>query len=503
MQVRKEGNRRLFRFFSLSALFLATAVLAGAQVGPTGPESPAPGIPLHQTLANGLDLVVLALPSADRVSIALVFRGGAEAQTSKTAGYPRLAEGILFRGTVAAPGEPEPAGAIEALLPLSTSGGTGSDSFSVGFSLVPESLDQGLDTLADLFSELRQDSAFSDTAAIQEAKTTMLALLAQASEDPEAVYKAALDRRLFSTAAWRLDTYGAPGVVQAATSEGLRAYAATWFGPNNAVLVMTGALDPKAAFKDAESAFGAWKKAADPWKTPPAPFSKPGVSRPTLLVYPDPGVPMGEALIEMRYRGPDSPSARSVQAELWAELVDQPGSRLLKAVLAGMPSWSSPSSVEAGYTVSRTASRFSISTRIALSAKGNPADAAMTFKEIVRGSEMYALKSNPSYFAARDLEAGKTSLRGKRATALAEPETAAAYLADRWIQGGTPWLDSWETRLDAVAGKDLSSFSDEYFMKNLEIIALRIAPGEYAARKKAIDSYGFSSIGPEKAFWWQ
>jgi len=317
------------------------------------------------------------------------------------------------------------------------------------------------------------------------------------------VYRAALDKKLFSTAPWRLDPNGSPGLVQTATPEDVKAFAAAWYVSNNALLVMTGGLDPKMSVQEAESAFSAWKKPADPWKTPPAVLPKPGVSRPTLLVYPDPSVPNGEARIEMRYRGPDSPSARSVQAELWAELAGSPGSRLLKAVGTGMPAWSAPTSTATRYSASRTASWFSISTRIALSAKGNPADAAMTFKEIVRGSEMYALKSNPSYFSARELESGKTGLKDERAALLAEPETAAAWLADRWIQGGWNWVDTWESKLDAVAGKDLSAFSDEYFMKNLEIIALRLSPEEYAARKKAMDSYGFTSISPEKAFWWQ
>jgi predicted Zn-dependent peptidase len=499
----KEGHRGLARFCCASILFLAASFLAGAQSAATKPEIAVPGKPYYKALPNGLDIIVLPLPSVDRVSISLVFRGGAEGQGAKTAGYPSLAEGVLFRGTVTNPGEPEPAGAVDALAPLSLSGGTGEDRFSIGFTLAPEMLGQGLDTLAYLLSEVRQDSAFSDAAAIQEAKSALLARIALEMEDPGAIYEAAQNKKLFSTAPWRLDPSGAPSLVQAASSEGLKAYAAAWLCPNNAVLVMAGSLDAEASFQAAESAFASWKKSADPWKIQPAAFPKPGVTRPTLLVYPDPSVPKGEAYIEMRYRGPDSPSARSIQAELWAELADKPGSRLNKAIVSGMPSWSAPALAEIRYEASRFASWFSLSTKIGLSAKGNPADAAMSFKEIVRGAEMYALKSNPSYFTAKDLEAGKSSLREEKAAILAEPETAVLWLADRWVQGGWSWVEGWESRLGTVVGKDLSAFSDEYFMKNLETIALRLAPEEYAARKKGIDSYGFNLIVSEKAFWWQ
>jgi predicted Zn-dependent peptidase len=484
-------------------LFLAGAILAGAQDAPPPHEDLKPGIPQYTTLANGLDVVVLPIPSANRLSISLVFRGGAESQSAKTAGYPRLAEGVLFRGTVLNPGEPEPAGAIEALVPLSTTGGTGADRFTIGFTVTPDLLGQGLNTLSYLLSELRQDSAFSDATTLEEAKSAVLAEIAQDAGDPNFIYKAALDKKLFSTAPWRLAPQGSPSVVQAASSDDLKTYAAAWLVPNDAVLILSGALDSGKAILAAEETFSSWKKSADPWKAPPASFPKPGVTRPTLLVYPDPSIPKGQASIELRYRGPDSPAARSVQTELWAGLATTPSSRLLKAIASGMPSWSSPSSTEITYDASRFASWFSLSTRIGLSAKGNPADAAMTFKEVVRGSEMYALKSNPSYFGAKDLEAGKARLREEKAEALSDPDDAALWIADRWVQGGLSWLDSWEAKLGAATGKDLSAFADEYFMKNLEIIALRLSPEEYASRKKSIDSYGFTAINPDKAFWWQ
>ncbi|MCX7027789.1 MAG: hypothetical protein NT061_09965, partial [Spirochaetes bacterium] len=194
------GRRKAARLFCLSLFCLALPFLAAAQ-----------GIlPQHKTLANGLDIVVLPIPSTDRISLSLVFRGGAEGQNSKTAGYPRLVERVLFRGSVSNPGEPEPAGAMEALAPLSTTGGTDRDRFSLGFSVAPEILGQGLDTLALLFSELRRESAFSDPAALKEAKSASLAEIARKSDDPSTIYESALSKKLFSTAPWRLDPLGSP-----------------------------------------------------------------------------------------------------------------------------------------------------------------------------------------------------------------------------------------------------------------------------------------------------
>ena len=500
LRARVEGSARLAFLLVFSFIL---AICAEAQGTAVPAEAPKPIAPFYRTFTNGLDVVALSIPSADRVSLSLVFRGGAEGQSAKTAGWLRLSERVLFRGTASSPGEPEPAGAIDALSPLSIGGGTSQDRFDVYFSVAPEMLDQGLDTLAYLFSELRRETAFSDPIALGEAKTAALAEIVGEASDPKLAYESALAKKLFSAAPWRLDPAGSPSLIQSATAMDLEALAAAWFVPNNAVIILAGAFNPEAALDACDSAFSSWRKSADPWKTPPAALAKPGVLRPTLLVYPDPSLPMGEAFVEMRYRGPDSLQARCAQAELWAEMAVSPGSRLLKALSSGMPAWSSASSYSAEYRPSRYASWFSISTKIGLSAKGNPADAAMVFKEIVRGSEMYLLKSNSSYFGAKDLEAGKASLRQKRDEALSNPDKAVLYLADGWIKGGFPWLSSWDEKLGAVSGKDLSSFADEYFMKNLEIIALRLSPEEYTARKKKIEGYGFTSISPTKAFWWQ
>ena len=252
-----------------------------------------------------------------------------------------------------------------------------------------------------------------------------------------------------------------------------------------------------------EKSFSSWKKAGDPWKTPLAAFPKPGITRPTLMAYPDPSVQPGDAFLEMRYRGPDSGSSRSPSAELWAELASQSGSRLALAIEKGMPKWSAPSAIAAKYKPSKSASWFSVSAQIALDAKGSVADSVLNFKEIVRGSEMYAMKTNAAYFTSKEYERAKEALLKKRLATLSDPLKAGAAIADGWILGGSAWMRSWSDRIGKVTSKDIASFADEYFMKNLEVVSIRLAPNDYAARKKSFDAYGFELITSQKAFWWR
>jgi zinc protease len=433
----------------------------------------------------------------------IVFRSGAEAQTNKTAGLFRLLEQVLFRGAASSPGEPEPAGAIDALDATAFDGGAQADRFGFAFSLSPGMVGQGLDTIAYLFSGLRLETAFSDPQNLDEARSASLLGINQAFSDPTAIYKSAMAKKLFSSAPWRLDIAGADYILNSATEASLKALAAAWLVPNNAVLILAGDFDPETVVPMIGKAFSSWKKGADPWKTPPAAFPKPGVTRPTLMVYPDPSMQPGEALIEMRYRGPDAASTRSPAAELWAEMASQPGSKLAQAISKGLPKWSSPSSISAVYKVSRSASWFSASARILLDTKGSAAESVLTFKEIVRGTEMYAMKTNASYFGQKEYERAKEALLEKRDAMLADPQEAVSRLAGDWVLGGSAWISSWPDRIRKVGSKDITAFADEYFMKNLEVVSIRLGPDDYASRKKSFDSYGFELITPQKAFWWR
>jgi predicted Zn-dependent peptidase len=454
-------------------------------------------------LANGMEVLLREIPGSGSVYIGLVFRGGAEAQSNKNAGQLRLLEYFLFRGLASYPGEPEPAGALEAIGAISPQGGAELDRFGFSFSVRPEFLPQALDTLAQLFSSLRLETAFRDPEAFQEARDSSLLALSQSAADPAAVFEAALARKMFAAAPWRLDIPGADYIVAATTKESLAALASAWLVPNNSALVVAGDFSASDTMPLIEQAFGSWKKSTDPWKIPPASLPKPGVVRPTLMVYSDPQVPAGEAVMEIRYRGPDNSTALYPAAVLWNELAATKDGRMAQALRKALPQSADPREIQTAYKATRSVSWFSVSARVSFDSRNNPADMAMTFKETVRGSEMYAMKTNPAYFSQASYESAISALLERRMARLSDPAEAGMLISDGWIQGGAAWIRNWPDRISKVRQKEIAAFADEYFMRNLEIVAVRVNPADYAARKKTFDSYGFEQLAPAKAFWWK
>ncbi|MCE5257352.1 MAG: insulinase family protein [Spirochaetaceae bacterium] len=484
---------------------MAGTLLAPVSVqGQASPSSfPSSAAIQNYLLPNGMEVVLAPQQGAQKVFVGIAFKSGTDIQTSKTAGLFGLLEQLTFRGRADAPGEPEPAAALEAIGASDVSGGISRDGFSFSYLVEPDQLRQGLDTLAYLFSELRLDTAFSDPSALAAAKEACTQAAARQEDDPEAVYNHAVNKKLFSSGAWRLDVEGPESVLNQATEASLESLAEQWLVPNNAALIVCGAFAPEDAKTMVESSFSDGEKEADPWKSAPKPFPKPGVARPTFMVYPDPSVIPGQAKIEMRYRGPDISSGKAATAILWAEMASSEDGRLAAAIKKGMPKGSSPSEIAVHYEAKRNSSVFSISTTIAIDAKANPADSAMTFKEIVRGSEAYALKTNAAYFSAKDYEKAKAALMDRREAQLSDPQSAGTLIGEAWTSGGYAWFSQWPDKVGKLTAKDMQAFADEYFMKNLEIVAVRLNPAEYEKRKKTFTSYGFELISPEKAFWWQ
>lgn len=493
-------------FFALSAGLVATGAQTlqdGTSTQTAKPESAAAGAPYRKVLDNGLEILVLEQPEADHVRMGIVFRAGATAQTAQTAGLFRLLELVLFRGNATDPGEPEPGGAVEALGAENISGGAKSDRFDFIFDIQSDRVAQGFDTLQSLFSDYRLETALADPAALEEARNAALLSLKEYSTGPDEVYEAAIVRKLFARAPWRFDTAGADYLIRAADGDKLRTLASTWLLPNNAVLIVAGDVDAAKIAVMAETAFGAWKRGSDPWKTAPAAFPKPGVTRPTWMTYPDPSVPQGQASVEMLYRGPDVAStAHYGAAILWEVLAASPTGRLSTAVQKGMPKAAQISTPTVRYRPSRDSSWFSLEFSFKLEGVSTTADRVLSLKEIVRGSEMYAMKTNLSYFSKAEYETARSSLHENRATALMDPARGITILADSWLAGGADQLVRWAERVDRTTSKEVAAFADEYFMRNLEVVALRINPADYAARKKTFDSYGFEQINAAKAFWW-
>ena len=335
-----------------------------------------------------------------------------------------------------------------------------------------------------------------------QARATAIQAARIASLDPASIFEASVNRKLFGKYPWRRDIAGQEKTLAELPAEAVAVAVRASFAPNSALLVLAGDIEPDAAKTAAENAFGSWNKPVDAPKQRVSAFPTPGVTRPTWLVRQDPAIPEGSARVELRYRGPDPDSEPKAAraAVLWAELAGTPTGRFASVLAKSAPGFMKSEGLAVRYVPVAGSAWIGISASLK---SDNAASRTQQFKELARNTEMYAMKSNSSYFKAEEYAAARNRLLEARTEALESPEGAGRALADAWILWGLDDYFAFPEALAKTGAKDIVALADTYFMKNLEVVSLGLNPADYSKQKKTLLTNGFEEVSAEKAFWWQ
>ena len=457
-----------------------------------------------KTLSNGLTVLLDPIENVDNIGIVLAFHAGADAQTAPNAGLFKFLEYALFNGSATKPGISEPALAIDVLEPNSIEGGSGIDRFEFGFSSKKENIVPALDTLLYLFSAERREFIFAQQDGIEYARQSTRALIQNEFSDGDALSNMAVIKKLFSKEPYRLDTFGADYVVEKTDIPKLKSLAATWLVPNNACIAISGGFDKAQVLELIEQRFGQLEKSKDPWPTALGIFPKPGVTRPVFLVFPDTSVSTGQMKIEMRYRGPDPKDTRSYTSALMLqELASASTSRFQTAIRKGMPKGCNPEDIQLVYTPTRNSSWLAVNATLSVPTGKKPADLVFAFKELARGTELYMIKANASYFSSAEYQKARESLLEKKMAIQGEPLQSAVHMSTFWSWGIPSFLFQESDAIMKSGQKDVSQLVDTYVQKNLEVVMIRIDEALYEANKKNFAGYGFETVSGKNALWWR
>jgi len=487
----------------LKRICLSISVLLLSLIGLTVPL-PLFAEPDIKTLENGLTVLLDPIEGTENIAIVLAFHAGSDAQTASTAGLFKFLEYILFNGPATKPGISEPASAIDVLEPDGIEGGAGIDRFEFGFSSKKENLIPALDTLLYLFSQERREFIFAQEDGIEYARQSTRALIQNQFSDNDILSNMASIKKLFSKEPYRLDTLGADYIIEKADIATLQKLASSWFVPNNACIAIAGGFDKEETLDLVAQRFGQLPKGPNPWPTGLSVFPKPGVSRPTFLVFPDNSIPSGQMQIAIRYRGPDPKETQSyIAALMLQELANAPSSRFQTAVRKNMPKGTDLQDLNIVYTPTRNASSLAIESTVVVPSGKNPADIVFSFKESVRGTELYMIRANASYFTSTEYERAREALLEKKMAAQGDPLQSAARMATFWSWGIASFLWQESDTIMKTGQKNISQVVDTYVQKNLEVVMVRIDPTLYETYKKSFSNYGFETVSSQNALWWR
>jgi zinc protease len=258
--------RRTLRHALLSTTFVGLCLAALPTISSAQQETPPPPSsprqvrfpkPVEKTLKNGLRVIVVEREGVPLVTTQLVVKAGGETDPRQLSGLAQMTATLLSRGTTTRSAT-EIAQAIEAL------GGTLNtaarwDASTASVNIMSSQLAQAMEILADVVRR----PAFKDEE-IERLRQQSLDNLRVSLRDPGTIASLVASRVVFGDAPYGHPIGGTPQTLPVIKRDDILRLHQSYYRPDNAVLVIGGAIKPLEAFNLAERVFGDWQKPAAP-----------------------------------------------------------------------------------------------------------------------------------------------------------------------------------------------------------------------------------------------
>jgi predicted Zn-dependent peptidase len=206
-----------------------------------------------RTLPNGLQVIAVSHHEQPAVSLRLIVRAGAAQEPENRPGLANLAASLLDQGTTTKTAE-QVAQSIDSI-GGAMGVGAGSDLTSIFAAVMKDSLDVGLDIIADV----ARNPSFAPQE-IERQRQQMISAMKVSYQDPDYIAGTVFERLVYGFHPYGKPDAGTPASLASITREDLTAFHTRWFGPNNAILAIVGDVTAEQAFAGAERAFGKWAK---------------------------------------------------------------------------------------------------------------------------------------------------------------------------------------------------------------------------------------------------
>jgi zinc protease len=272
------------------------------QLAPEGervaPPAPQPAQPLsapafaERRLPNGMRVVIARSTDVPIASARLVIGGGTAADPAARPGVASMVSNLVDNGAGGMTAQ-QIAARVESL--GAQIGSSVNQDSSVAFVSAPTAT---IDAAGALLAQVVREPAFAQEE-LERERRRALDQLRVSMRRPDVVGQRVGHRVMYGDAPYGTPPEGTPASIAALSREDLVAYHRNWWRPDNATLVITGALDAEAGFALAERLFGGWAAPAQPM--PQMPASRAGQAlAPRVVVVDKPDADQAAVAIAIR-----------------------------------------------------------------------------------------------------------------------------------------------------------------------------------------------------------
>jgi zinc protease len=445
----------------LAVLGLAVAGVSRAQPPPIE----------ERVLDNGLTLLVLEDHSLPIVTVEIGVRNGSMNESPEYNGLSHLYEHLFFKGNRALPTQ-EAFLARTRLLGMVFNGGTETERVNYYFTTTADQLLPSLTLMRDSI-----EHPLFDAEEMKREQQVVVGEIDRNDSEPSYHLRKDMDAALWKYPSYK-DPLGNRSTVLAATPEMMRTIQQRYYVPNNAVLVVTGDVTAGDVFRQAESLFGAWARAPDPFLAHPL-VAEPPLRAGQVVVATQ---AVETVSLAFEWQGPSVVPGQyeaTYAADLLAALVEQPASRFQRAL------------VDSGACVHAQLSWFTQKqigpVSYFLEAAPDKAEACLAAAR----AELPKL-AEPDAFSDRELANAVTTLELERALERESSSAAANLLSFWWATAGLDYYRGYLDHIRRVTRAQIGDFLHGYMLGHPFVFGVLLSPE--LAREQKLDRARFEKL---------
>lgn len=413
---------------------------------------------INRTLANGLEVIVLADHSVPLVTVELAVKNGSYTEPPELNGLSHLYEHMFFQSNDGKPLTAEEAAEGE--------GGAFSNAETREEIVVYYSTTAS-PFLRSVMRSMRDKMLYPrfDKTEFENEREVVLAELDRHESNPNFFLDQEMTKRLWWKYPSRKNPAGNRQTVATATTDMMRLIQSRYYVPNNTALIVTGDVDPERVFSLAQSLFGEWKSSgADPFvkfplvEHPPLAKSESG-----LVIRPD----VENVYFEIGWHGPSigKDNASTYAADVFSYILSQPNSRFQRALVDS----NLVQGANINYYTQRNVGPINILARI------SPDRTRAAIKAIYNEVAHF---NDPDYFTDEELDNAKTILA---ANDLFDREKLSDYgqtIAFWWASTGLDYFRGYQRNLKAMTRADISRYLTTYVQNRPHVALVLLSEAE-------------------------
>ena len=279
----------------------------------------------RRVLPNGLEVIVIENHGVPLVTAEVTVRNGAFTQAPEYAGLAHLYEHMFFKANDRFPDTDEYIDRMSTLGAVFNAS-TREEQVNYYLTVSSDSLEAGLRLLVSGFlsPKFRADE-------LERERQVVIGEYDRNESSPFFRMEQETGKRLWGGLWSRKNVIGDRAVILGTTPDKMRTIQNLYYVPNNSVLIVSGDVNPAAAFTLAERIFGPWKRGEDPFVRAPVPPIPPLSASQAVIVEES----VNAVTVLVQWHGPSvrADEAATFVADVYSDVLNNPQSRFQKRLV--------------------------------------------------------------------------------------------------------------------------------------------------------------------------